>query len=158
MHEYYIVAFSNKKRDYYCIWTSDEGFITYEDKILLFDTIMKAKLYCHENQMSVDDTEITRFYIDDIFNWCTSVKFDFDCDLLLNWWNILSDVYKSLGIYFDGDSIEKNDLYEKLFFGNNLPTINKSDKKYIPIFSKEEMEVVKKLLIEGVNFLTEQFT
>ena len=50
--------------------------------------------------------------------------------------------------------IEYDKIYDKLFYGNNLLTINKSKKKYVPIFSEEEIKQVKDILMSGINMLS----
>ena len=76
-----------------------------------------------------------------------------DCNVVLGLWNIFLDLHNTVGKSFVGDREEFDKIYEKLFYGNNLPTINPTGEKYIPSFSEDEIALIKKLLKGGINML-----
>lgn len=71
---------------------------------------------------------------------------------ILTMWNLIDDLAKSLDLPFLGQQrTEQIDtIYEKLFFGNNLPAINTSGKIYIPVFTKAERKKLDKILRDGL--------
>lgn len=72
-------------------------------------------------------------------------------------WNIINDVYYSINKEFIGNSSEYNIVYDKLFYGNNLPVINHTREKYNPIFSENEVENIKKIIKNGLCEIIQLF-
>ena len=68
---------------------------------------------------------------------------DIDCNLILRFWNIASDMAYTLKESFigndDGVDCVILDVYNKLFYGTNPPALKKdSPEVYIPTWTKEE--------------------
>lgn len=80
-----------------------------------------------------------------------------DCNFCIDMWNIFQDCAYSLDRKFYGDKKKLNPVYSKLFYGLNLPSINKSGKKYIPEFSASEKEEIFHVLKKGLSLLLKQF-
>lgn len=80
-------------------------------------------------------------------------------ELLLESWNILDDVSYSTDtqlIPIDLIShVDINRVYEKLFCGNNLPSMTPSYKKYHPILDVEEKGILKKMFNYAMNRINE---
>ena len=65
-----------------------------------------------------------------------------DCSLFLDKWNVVGDIAKTLNCDFVGNQDSCTKLYSKFVYGANLPTMNNTDKKYIPSFDKEELRQI----------------
>lgn len=62
---------------------------------------------------------------------------------ILDFWNIVDDLaWSALGI----DDKELTEVYQKFFSGNNLPSVTPEGYEYWPLFNKEEIASVRKLL------------
>jgi hypothetical protein len=78
-------------------------------------------------------------------------------EVLLNFWNMLDDVSNSVKIQlipvdcFDKKDLDK--LYEKLFFGNNLPSVTPEGSKYFPIMIAKELKILRKLFRQAIATL-----
>ena len=78
--------------------------------------------------------------------------FDFDSidytnyNNIINLWNIISDMSKTLGLLFTGDTDEMIDIYKKLLCGCNLPALNQSEEEYTPNFSKAEITSINSVI------------
>lgn len=155
--DYYAVKLKYSNRNYYAIWYSDnnDGFITTnKNEIVLFDNLADIKKYSISHTIDVDCDNIACYNFDDLYEWCVSDSTIVDCDKILNDWNIISDFLNTLKITFVGDNTTDGliqSLYNKLFYGNNLPTINTTNEKYIPSWSKHELKLLKDILKEGVT-------
>ncbi len=44
-----------------------------------------------------------------------------------------------------------NKIYDKLFWGCNIPALTPRGKKYIPLWSAREISIINKVLTEGVR-------
>ena len=153
--EYFIVVFVKENMSYYCIWISsnDDRFLTFDGNIVFWKSLSELMNYCEQENIILDSEEITEYNLDDINKWCNSNDMMVDCNDIINYWNIFSDASKSINQSFSGDIAKMNSIYEKLFYGNNLSSINLPEKSYEPIFSDEEVATIKSILQEGINFV-----
>jgi hypothetical protein len=64
-------------------------------------------------------------------------------------------VVTTLGIEFEGNKKEKvrNRIYDKLFFGNNIPGIMPEGQVYTPKWTKKEIARVAEIMNEGLTIL-----
>lgn len=78
-----------------------------------------------------------------------------DCQTVLNWWNLLADLAHTVGQPFPGDRTEGpvQDVYNKLFYGCNLPALRKKGPLYIPAWSAEEIQAILQVLEAGFSLL-----
>uniref|UniRef100_UPI00333E8DAC hypothetical protein n=1 Tax=Castellaniella defragrans TaxID=75697 RepID=UPI00333E8DAC len=68
------------------------------------------------------------------------------CYVLLDGWNTLEDMARSLDIPLEGNAGDGkllHTVYEKIFHGNNLPSITPVNEKYNPLFSQDERRVMR---------------
>ena len=69
------------------------------------------------------------------------------CQLLLDGWNTLEDMARSIGINQNVTNLSTNKIlriaYDKLFYGNNLPSVTPENKSYRPLFSSDERKVIR---------------
>lgn len=91
------------------------------------------------------------------------------CQLLLDGWNTLEDMARSIQISLDEqqDDYEREvlrNVYDKLFYGNNLPAVTPSNRNYSPLLSSNERKVMRRyfrrlwLAIENKSGFTEPGT
>ncbi len=157
MMEYYIVEFIMDNNNYYSIWISDEMdfFVAVENHILLWSDILELKKYANEKNISLENDNITTYNIDYILE-VISEKSTIDCKKILDFWNICSDVAHTCKIPFVGDEKKNNYLYNKLFYGTNLKTINKSTNIFNPEFSRLEINALKNVLLNCIEIICAQ--
>ena len=73
------------------------------------------------------------------------------CQLLLDGWNTLEDMARSIQILPDEQQSEDEreilgKVYDKLFYGNNLPAVTPANRNYSPLFSSIERKVMRRYL------------
>lgn len=74
-----------------------------------------------------------------------------DCALLLESWNLFTDVDASLRwSHFDPKPRRTQQLYEKLFRGNNLQAVAPVGEHYRPRWSGREVRVLRIVLTDGL--------
>ncbi|MEM1320365.1 MAG: hypothetical protein AAGG75_08910, partial [Bacteroidota bacterium] len=71
---------------------------------------------------------------------------------VLNVWNLFIDFAHSAKKKFKRKK-KTSKIYDKIFFGNNLPSITPKDKEYIPSWTAEEIELLVKKLNKGFLIL-----
>jgi hypothetical protein len=66
-----------------------------------------------------------------------------DCGLLLSIWNLAGDVARGVNASFEdrGEVLDK--VYDKLFFGSNLPSMTPPGQRYQPEWTEEELGMLR---------------
>lgn len=79
-----------------------------------------------------------------------------DCPSLLHWWNLFSDIAQSVHQPFSGDARDEKtqNLYNKLFYGCNLPAMRQGSPLYHPVWSDDERILLQKILRDGLALTT----
>lgn len=146
-----------KKKKYYAIWKTDSAdeFETKERKVILFESVDEAADYLSNKKMRFRSSEITTYDLDWFIENCICSEYG-DCKAILLYWNMFSDMAKSVKTKFLGDDEKNNKIYDKLFFGNNLPTVTPDGKHYEPIWSNAERKSITAILSEGVEIVKSQ--
>lgn len=81
------------------------------------------------------------------------------CIRLLNGWNFIEDILHTFNME---DEIKKlktptlNKVYEKIFHGNNLPSITPDGKSYNPLWTRSEIKEVRGTFLEIWNLLLQK--
>lgn len=82
------------------------------------------------------------------------------CEFLLNGWNTLEDMARSIGVPIDSSDLgEKESLrvaYDKLFYGNNIPAVTPDGQKYNPLFTSSERRSMRGYLRRLWHEITER--
>lgn len=156
MKRHFIIEFIHRGSMVACVWYNNDkdGFITENNALLHFSNTRDAQAYCAEHGMACED-EIVQYDIDQMAQWVADAGQAVDVVALLDFWNIIIDVASSLNLSFSGNLKTANRLYDKLFHGNNLPSVNASGMKYIPEWTEEELAQMRAIIKEGVNMLSQ---
>ena len=115
-------------QNYYSIWFDYDSFLLDNNKLLVFNSCDDIQNYCiHKYNEKADVWTL---------NFDETIIYDYS--LFLDKWNVVGDIAKTLNYDFVGNQDSYTKLYSKFVYGANLPTMNNTDKKYIPTFDKEE--------------------
>lgn len=149
-----IVYFHHKDTNLYCIWYSNddqEGFLLSENAIRTFSNESGARDYLKCFPQYQKEIKVKTYDVDKIEKVLDG-KVPFDAELVLDFWNIVADIAHSNKVPFEGDKKDNltNCVYDKLFYGNNLPEINTSGRTYVPQFTENEFKRLTAVLVEGV--------
>lgn len=105
-----------------------------EAELLVFAT--REGVLVSEDSPTLHDLDIVR-------DWLADPRLhDVDCVAMLNVWNLFMDVARStpvLGAPFSDAESKLDAVYEKVFFGNNLPAITPPGEAYYPAWSPTEI-------------------
>ena len=122
MDEYYfIVKITVSGRRFFLIWNAEyESVFLTDDKkdILVFTNLFNLTSYAKTKGIDLD-YRITPYDLDNI----TVTAETLDCKEIVEKWNIISDLALTAGLEFSGEDKRYNAIYDKLFFGCNLPTM-----------------------------------
>jgi hypothetical protein len=158
MRTYYVVNFVYLSKKQYCVWyTNDvDGLMVKGNQVLCFDDVNCLKSYCYEHkiELDLDDDYVDSYDTGTIFDWLNGKTPGFDYVNLLNFWNMTSDVAKSVSVDFYGDTNGiVLDVYRKVFYANNIPVLKKNGEDFIPIWEEEELLELKKVMQDAVRIV-----
>lgn len=156
---YYKIKFKYFSEEKWALWyTSDkDGVIIENGKIYCFDSESSLKIFCKKKNINFED-EVTEYRIDEIERWVNAEIIEVDCQMILEFWNIIEDISESVKITFYKRTNISERIYRKLFYGNNLKSINISGKEYIPEWSDEELKTLKNILEQALLFIKKQLS
>jgi hypothetical protein len=148
--------------DNYCIWYSGDkdGVLCDENKrILSFADVNTALQYLSRKNLSLhDDENIASYDFDSLGSWLTSKDTTIDCVDFFHFWNMFSDIANTAGKKFRGDKRNKstNTIYDKLFYGMNLPSIKpEGEEDFVPVWRKKQIRIIRAVMANGLNILNE---
>lgn len=147
-----ILRFIFNDGEKYLIWHNDDkGKDVVEirgSKILAFDTLEKAKEFAGYDcgYWEYDFSELEKFIY--------SYDKNFNCKIILNFWNIFNDIVYSFGEKIPDERTRRSDrCYNKLFWGNNLPAVTPDGCEYEPVFTRKERKNIRRILSYGIDFV-----
>ena len=155
---HYVVCIHVANRDKYFLWVDGEGeqdhfAVLPNGKIASAASKDDICAWSKTMGLHVSENKPVRIDLDEVFLLIDRLKTDepiekHDCEALINAWNLLEDFAKSIGlIEANGKSPDRlGNLYQRLFFGNNLPSMTPEGKSYSPnIGLKEQKELASYL-------------
>ena len=149
MSTYYIITITLNRKSFFLLWNCEYEpvFLMGENGMaVFFGGPAELNAFAEENGIELDE-EITEYDLDDI----TVTAETIDCNEVIQKWNIMSDLALSVGEDFSGENKRYNDIYDKLFYGCNLPAMNHPP--YTPEWSAEEIAEINRILAEGAELL-----
>ena len=140
---YFICGLRFDGRRLFFLWfrNEHEGIErTGHDKILTFPNPEAARAWTAEQGLSLAPDPLAWYDFDTIAAWCDHpTAAAIDCNNFLNAWNLLGDLHLGASSIFSGADRRGTPIYDKLFFGNNLPSITPAGQSYAPVWSDEEV-------------------
>jgi hypothetical protein len=146
---YYPVKFALGLKETYSLWYSNknDGFLVNQNKLLSFKSMNELQKYSKEKSINLQDG-LTVVILDAVINWLEGEQKEIDYELFLNFWNIIADLAYSVDEEFYGDKDENGvlNIYNKLFYGSNLPAVNTGKEHFVPEWDAEELEILTKVI------------
>ena len=160
--KYFKLWFRLDNIDSYLIWFDDEsdGFVSdSRGKVPCFLHTEDLLRYASSENLSVETIEPILRDLDLVASWLGASETEVvDCKILLDAWNIFDDVSRSVGGNFDANPKLTNKIYDKLFWGNNLPSVTPKGKSYEPIWAKRELKIIRETLSAGLSLFREKIS
>lgn len=152
---YYHLWYRLDNADGYLIWFSDDvdgAIIQADGTVPSFGNQDALRAYASMHQITLDEMEPLLHDLDVVAQWLRrSFSAEVDCDAFLTAWNLFADLALSVNRNFDSDYKRSKQVYEKLFWGNNLPVVAPTGKHYIPLWSDDEVLLMREVLTNGLR-------
>ena len=144
-------------QDSYLIWISNDNETVETDamgQVLTFNDSKAIAAYAAARQYVLETEEPKRHDLDWVARWLSTTDMPVDCDKALAAWNLFGDVARS--IPQADDAFEQLDsrfgkVYEKLFWGNNLPAVTPKGCRFDPKWSADEITALAMVLRAGLE-------
>ena len=152
--DYFILWYRLDGIDAYLIWFNGEqdGVVIDEDgKIPCFLNIEGLLRYADSLNLSVAAESPILHDFDIVASWLktANVKAIY-CKDFLAAWNLFDDISRSVDGNFDTDQTVTAKIYDKLFWGNNLPSVTPAGQSYHPAWTKRELTIIRETLASGL--------
>ncbi|MFO0589781.1 MAG: hypothetical protein U0441_19735 [Polyangiaceae bacterium] len=154
---YYRLLYRLDGRTAFLIWFSNErdGVLTQNDRILSFSTEESLSKFAAKATIELVDEAPTLHALDVVREWILRPRPEtVDCSEALAAWNLFGDVARSLPkacVGFSELDRAHSEIYEKLFFGNNLAAITPAGAHYAPTWSEKEVAALLATLDCGLR-------
>jgi hypothetical protein len=132
------------------VWVDAQGLIP------SFQTLAQLQSYAAAHQIPIDNEVAMLHDLDVVATWLKRpLSADIDCDSFLAAWNLFSNVSAAINGDFDPDHARTTGVYDKLFYGNNLPVITPPGEHYEPEWTDDEVLLIRELLAGGLQLFRE---
>jgi hypothetical protein len=162
---HYICRVQLNAADIFIVWYSEDkydGFFRLSNGNLLATT-SSADLQTRATDLgfSLEPENITSYNFDVVRTWCYApVAEGVDCSAFLNAWNFFDDmaeIHANPETQHARLSREASEIYEKLFWGNNLPATTPTGERYEPSWTIGELEMMRQVLESGLHLIEIEF-
>ena len=121
--------------------------------IPVFRSESALALYARAKNIEIVNEEPLLHDLDLIKEWLRQPDRHIDCRAFLAAWNLFTDVANGIAMAFTGRQKDKltRRIYDKLFFGNNLPAVTPPNEYYIPQWSAAEQARVVAVMTQGLQ-------
>jgi len=126
-----------------------------ESSVPSFNTEDDLLLFASNNNISVSTEEPVIHNLDAVQAWINDSKSEtLNCGETLAAWNLFVDVASSVpveaGDFEDADR-KLNSVYEKIFWGSNLPAVTPVGERFEPDWTAEELASLVDFLAKGLG-------
>lgn len=124
-------------------------------RLLVFPDTARLFLAVQERGWELADREPGFVDLDAVARWVAApAAAAVDCNGFLDAWNLMLDLRSTVaGRNILGSSDEDQDLYDKLFYGNNLPAVTPPGGHFSPTWSAAEVARLAAVLRTGMEEL-----
>ena len=159
---YYALSYQLDAAQRYLIWATDLDsdakdviLLDGDECILAFDDLSMLQEYATENKLTITQEEPILHDLDWVSNWVRSPSpSTVNCVHVLAAWNLFADIWQSVKRhreYFRSIDEQYQAVYDKVFWGNNLPAVTPDGEHYVPEWNPDEIDVLRGVLSAGLE-------
>jgi hypothetical protein len=119
-----------------------------------FGNLSSLQAFTSQKKIIVNVEQPHLFDFNKIIYWITDRNSPFECSDFLNAWNAFSDIAASCPqIQTDFRKLhrEKKAIYDKLFWGCNLPAVTPEGERFEPEWNPRETESIASIMTSGLD-------
>jgi hypothetical protein len=159
--EFYILWYRLDQKDSFLVWFStenDDGVLVDENGFVpSFKTKERLLNFCAEKNIRIKQEEPILHNLDIVQEFIDNQRLrKVDCPAFNSAWNLFEDISNSINGEFDSHVKSTKKIYEKLFWGLNLPAVTPEGKSYEPSWTKQELKIIRETLKFGFQMFAEK--
>jgi hypothetical protein len=146
--------------DAFVIWYQDEhdGFVRSPDgQLLVADSFRSLAAVAAGMGLPLVPDETAEYDFDRLRDWCRRPSAEgVECPAFLNAWNFFDDL---AGLHNNPDSPYAKlsrgagQSYDKLFWGNNLPSVTPPGERFTPSWGADELDSIRRVMEAGLGLV-----
>ena len=140
----------------FLIWYSNEidgVLLSSPYRIHVFRSLGDLEHHAAQEKLKLESETISLYDLDRLSHWLANpIQEAPDCRFLLNAWNMLGDVARSLGVGLAEPKGVK-DVYDKLFWASNLPSVTPHGEHFVPKWSGQDVSALTAVLSSGLDVM-----
>jgi hypothetical protein len=157
--EYYICWYRLDGKDSYLIWFStdeDDGVFVGESNLSpSFDNTAALRNFAKSNKIKLKKEEPLLIDLDIVKNWLKGTENKVkDYNPFLNAWNLFEDI--SVSTNEDFHKNRNYDIYERIFWGCNIPAVTPEGESFTPNWTKKELKIIREIMNSGLKIFAEK--
>lgn len=153
--QYYILWCRLDGSDSYLIWYTDEKdgvFVERDGFVPSFKDADSLVKYAEQRGLGVDAEGPILLDLDVLRKWLKEKDVELiDPHSFNGAWNLFADVSRSIDGGFDTNQELTQKIYNKLFWGCNLPSVTPEGEQYHPAWTKRELKIMHDVLSSGLQ-------
>lgn len=136
---------------YFLEFAAKDYLVLDGDRVLTFSDVdaLRAYVRIHHIELSEQDP-LPTYDIDRLALLCSQPMSDFDCNEIIQVWNLTDAICNALKLPFIGNLPQYDDLYDKLFGGCNTAV---NTHEYHPQWTKSEAIKIRTVLDECLRII-----
>lgn len=143
------------RQDRYLLWYSNEAdgvVIDASGHIPVFVDQTSLRDYATTHTLPIKQEEPILHDLDAVTKWLQRKRPTLpECNTFLSAWNLFSDVAASVEGDFDFNKASTREIYNKIFWGSNLPALTPPDQQYTPHWSRRDYRTMREVLRGGLS-------
>jgi hypothetical protein len=157
----YVVSFIFEKKARFLLWQDGESapdrFIVSGDdhELIVAESIKNICVRAEQLNIKLNAQEATVYDLDLLFETIHRLTpnrtlTQLECEQILEVWNVFDDLARSIAkrpdtnVQVNGE--DTHAAYEKIFHGNNLPSITLPGDTYLPVLSEHECVAIRDVM------------
>jgi hypothetical protein len=157
--KYFPLLYRLDGEDGYLIWISNDNDGVVADArgfVPTFSDVDAVQAYARPEQYELESEEPKLHDLDWVAAWLKVPGKPVNCRKALEAWNLFSDAARSIHVHGMGSTFEPLDsqfpgIYDKLFWGSNLPSMTPEGRHYDPEWSPDELTALAEVLRAGLE-------
>ena len=154
---WYPLALKVGGRTLFLLWVSDDWALNRvladAGRVIWFSDEQSAREYAlAENLTLAPEEDLGLHDLDSAVSWL-GADTEPDCRLLLAIWDLAGDVARTVSEPFEDRGEALDDVYNKLFFGNNLPSMTPPGEQYHPQRTEEKIRLLRATIQIAVDLI-----
>lgn len=155
--KYFPLSYRLRKEARFLIWISngdDSVLVDADGSVPSFKDLKTLESFAEQNGIQLESETPVIHDLDWVAGWRIAHAAEIKCVPALHAWNLFRDVAASVqakGAEFA--KLDRNEplIYDKLFWGNNLPAVTPEGRSYVPQWTLQETQLLAAVLSTGLD-------